>query len=227
MKDFLIGFWRRVFKRKKNEVEKIPFDEITEVTKYLEYFGKPYKKGSTIKDEADFKIKIKQEKLKENQLNKLIKKIDGSLEVSNDTSNLTPIPFAINTAVMTSTVSIITSLIAFYAATANSFSKIALDIDEKKTIKPSELLQMIIDGGLQLSSVAAFCAVILYFIIMGIWHQITKKRTEFSSKLRCYKMLLEEIIEEKSETEEKKNGQTEDMKKETQTKKNRKKRNKK
>ncbi|MCY8950016.1 hypothetical protein MOE28_09230 [Bacillus atrophaeus] len=227
MKDFLIGFWRRVFKRKKNEVEKIPFDEITEVTKYLEYFGKPYKKGSTIKDEADFKTKIKQEKLKENQLNKLIKKIDGSLEVSNDTSNLTPIPFAINTAVMTSTVSIITSLIAFYAATANSFSKIALDIDEKKTIKPSELLQMIIDGGLQLSSVAAFCAVILYFIIMGIWHQITKKRTEFSSKLRCYKMLLEEIIEEESETEEKKNGQTEDIKKEKQTKKNRNKINKK
>ncbi|UQT52329.2 hypothetical protein M5C89_01060 [Bacillus velezensis] len=124
---------------------------------------------------------------------------------------------------MTSTVSIITSLIAFYAATANSFSKIALDIDEKKTIKPSELLQMIIDGGLYLSSVAVFCAVILYFIIMGIWHRITKKRTEFSSKLRCYKMLLEEIIEEKSETEEKKNGQTEDIIKEKQTKKNRKK----
>ncbi|MDY7903235.1 MULTISPECIES: hypothetical protein [Bacillus] len=227
MKGFFVGFWRRVYKRKKNEVEKIPFDEITEVTKYLEYFGTPYKKGSTIKHEEDFKKKLKQEKLKENQLNKLIKKLDGSLEVSNDTSNLTPIPFAINTAVMTSTVSIITSLIAFYAATANSFSKIALDIDEKKTIKPSELLQMIIDGGLHLSSVAVFCAIILYFIIMGIWHRITKKRTEFSSKLRCYKMLLEEIIEEKSETEEKKNGQTEDIKQAKQTKKNRKKRNKK
>ncbi|MFT0800356.1 hypothetical protein VSK91_02660 [Bacillus swezeyi] len=227
MKDFLIGFWREIFKRKKNEVQKIPFDEITEVTKYLEYFGKPYKKGSTFNDEEDFKTKIKQENLKESQLNKLIKNLDGSLEVSNDTSNLTPIPFAINTAVMTSTVGIITSIIAFYAATANSFSKIALDIDEKKTIKPSELLQMIIDGGLQLSSVAAICAVILYFIIMGIWHLITKKRTEFSSKLRCYKMLLEEIIEEKTDTEEKKNGKTEGVQKKTQTKKNRKKRNKK
>ncbi|MCY7919543.1 hypothetical protein [Bacillus vallismortis] len=227
MKDFFVGFWRRIYKRKKNEVEKIPFDEITEVTKYLEYFGKPYKKGSTIKDEEDFKAKIRLEKLKENQLNKLINKLDGSLEVSNDTSNLTPIPFAINTAVMTSTVSIITSLIAFYAATANSFSKIALDIDEKKTIKPSELFQMIIDGGLDLGSVAVILAVLLYFIIMGIWLRITKKRTEFSSKLRCYKMLLEEIIEEELETEEKKNGQTEDIKKEKQTKKNRKKRNKK
>ncbi|KAF1341691.1 hypothetical protein ACQUF8_14145 [Bacillus subtilis] len=227
MKDFFVGFWRKIYNRKKNEVEKIPFDEITEVTKYLEFFGKPYKKGSTIKDEEDFKTKIRLEKLKENQLNKLINKLDGSLEVSNDTSNLTPIPFAINTAVMTSTVSIITSLIAFYTATANSFSKIALDIDEKKTIKPSELFQMIIDGGLDLGSVAVILAVLLYFIIMGIWLRITTKRTEFSSKLRCYKMLLEEIIEEESETEEKKNGQTEDIKKEKQTKKNRKKRNKK
>lgn len=228
MKKLAVEVWRKVFnyrKKDNREIREIPFDEVTHVSKYLEHFGTPYKKDSNIKSGEDFKKKVKK-KLEPKQIKKLISRLNNSLKVSGDISSFKTIPFAIYTSLFTSLISVLIGIFTFYFNTFTAFSNIAVNIDKKHSIDPTELLDTIVKTGLTFGKYIVIFNGILLLILIGLWIWIVTKNLNYYGKLRTYKMLLEEAIEE-LETEEKKNKKTESVQIETQTKKNRKKRNKK
>lgn len=225
MKKLAVELWRKVFNKDNLEIRETPFEEVTHVSKYLQLFGTPYKKGSDIKSGEEFKQKVKK-KLEQKQIKKLISRLNNSLKVSGDVSSFKTIPFAIYTSLFTSLISVLIGIFTFYFNTFNAFSNIAVNIDEKHSIDPSELLDTIVKTGLTFGKYILIFNGILLLILIGLWIWIVTKNLKYYGKLRTYKMLLEEIIEE-LETEENKNVKIESVQIETQTKKNRRKRNKK
>ncbi|MGM0747103.1 MAG: hypothetical protein ACQEUS_04395 [Bacillota bacterium] len=173
------------------------FMETKVIVKYLEKkYGKPYKENLTIQQ-------IVKEALKrdhsEEQLKLMVNRLDSNLSVSNDLSSLKTIPFTILTSFTAGVLSVFVVMFTFYFNTTNSFSTTMLQKDKENKIKPGDVLNTLIEGGVQIGSIIVFFSIIMSVFMLVVWAYITTKSKRYYEQQRGFKLLLDEVMEELKE----------------------------
>lgn len=168
--------------------------EAKEISKYLEKrYGKPYKENLTIQQVVKEALKRDHS---EEQLKLMVNRLDSNLNVSNDLSSLTTIPFTLLTSALAAVLSVFVVMFTFYFNTTNSFFNTMLQKDKENKINLGDILNTIIEIGMQLLSPIFYFSIIMTLIMFGTWGWLTTKSKRYYEQQRGFKLLLDEVMEE-------------------------------
>lgn len=179
--------------------------ETKEISKYLEKrYGKPYKENLTIQQVVKEALKRDHS---EEQLKLMVNRLDSNLNVSNDLSSLKTIPFTLLTSVLAAVLSVFVVTFTFYFNTMNSFSTTMLQKDKESKINFGDVLNTVVQGGMEIVSPIFYFSIIMALIMFGMWGWITTKSKRYYEQQRGFKLLLDEVMEEfKKESKEESKG---------------------
>ena len=119
----------------------------------------------------------------------MVNRLDSNLNVSNDLSSLTTIPFTLLTSALAAVLSVFVVMFTFYFNTTNSFSNTMLQKDKENKINPGDILNTIIEIGMQLVSPIFYFSIIMTLIMFGTWGGSQLKVRDImnsSGVLSCY-----------------------------------------